>query len=217
MAADNRKQYKIVQFCCLKGILQMNVLKIIIVVVGLVMMLLACGGGSKKSVKGAEDSRILLSSESADLVIPEGGAAGVAVDRRELRHAIASELKSVSEVFNISFTKEFSSYFGLGSDAFPVSLNLRTKNGVFYEGIQCSGSSSEDALYLNNCESGQVVLKKQIRVMIAQIRSGAGGWSGADRSRGSDRSESEGLSNSSVIPEENQDLRVRSTSKTSKE
>ena len=92
----------------------MHLLKTIIFI-GLGMILIHCGNNESKGavvkvdriedgVAKTEDGRIVLSSQSeGDLVIPEGGdLEGLRIDRALLINAILSEVKSVSEIYDLS-------------------------------------------------------------------------------------------------------------------
>lgn len=99
-------------------------------------------------------------SEGDDLVIPEGGAKGVAIDAQKLENHIANQFNSISEVTHISFSDDFyaiEAIFGI-IDRFTVSFNVRTVSGTLYENIQCEATSNKTDLFMANCESDQVVL-----------------------------------------------------------
>ena len=150
----------------------MSLLKTIIFI-GLALLLAHCGGqgsNSESTVKIAkvedgvpktEDGRTILSSESEELVIPEGGAKGVAINVQKLENYIANQFDSISEVTRMSFSDDFYAiefaFFG-SVDRFTVLFNVRTISGTLYENIQCEATSTKTDLIIANCENDQVVL-----------------------------------------------------------
>ena len=147
----------------------MDLLKAVIFSV-ISMALISCGdrGGKVKEaveiengVSKAEDGRIILSSESKPLVMPEGVFKGVEVDPRKLGSAIAGRLDSVSTVYDISFASRFFISGLVGGGVFNVVFAVRTLSGEVYRNIKCMaypGKGKDAFLWIEDCNSGQVRL-----------------------------------------------------------
>ena len=131
----------------------MNLLKAIIFI-GLAVQLTYAEGDQDVSSNKANEA----------LVIPEGAAEGVAISKRKLESYIADQFDKVSEVTHALFSDDFYAIeiAGWGMlDVFTLSFNIRTTDGIIYEGIQCRVFSRKTELNLDDCENDEVVLSKE--------------------------------------------------------
>ena len=152
---------------------------------GLIIITVSCSGqGTKK------DNRIVLSSESADyLIIPEGPYEGDVISRSKLAVFIADHFKSISRVYDISFTSELHSIeaafnivsLGIlpaldGADYFTASFAVETTSGHVFENIKCMAVTStalaianRNSLAIGGCESNQASLDKPMMIPFHKI------------------------------------------------
>ena len=109
-------------------------------------------------------------------VLPEGSFKGLAIKRRWLEHTLEYNFRSLSRVYDLTFSSElylddFNILKALGQmgmreralNAFTTSFSVKTVQGVSHHDIQCKTKTYlylgvEPKLLLENCRNEQVKL-----------------------------------------------------------
>ena len=159
----------------------MNLLKTILFsVFGIIIS--ACGGSNGHTVKVAkiengvpksEDGRIILSSESGNLIIPDGVFEGIKISSTKFASKIEDRFDMISKVYDLSMTSGFylddidiiSSIIGQPDKVFTVSFSVQTVSGNIHRGFECKSHIVSDylALSMRNCKNDQgVILNKRV-------------------------------------------------------